>query len=83
MRLRVLLLSHNAMVSLQRGDICSSLEVLDASHNYIKRVNSYTFGHVPGLRFVNLTYNELSSFGKEDMAILHTLVSLHLISTLS
>ena len=68
-KLKTLLLRGNRLHKLLRGDVSSTLEVLDLSHNQISHVSPFTFAAAVNLRQVNLTFNELTSLSANTMEI--------------
>ncbi|KAL8566292.1 hypothetical protein ACOMHN_028949 [Nucella lapillus] len=68
-RLRTLLLSNNRLQKLLRGDVSSTLEVLDVSNNQISHISPFTFAAAVNVRQVNLTFNELTSLSANTMEI--------------
>ena len=69
MKLRTLLLSHNHLQKLYRGEVSSTLEVLDLSHNRISHISPFTFAAAVSVRLVNLTFNDLTSLAANTMEI--------------
>ena len=68
-KLRTLLMSHNHLQKLYRGEVSSTVEVLDLSHNRISHISPFTFAAAVSVRQVNLTFNELTSLAANTMEI--------------